>query len=68
MRTVKMAVLALVASWAIGCISLDSVIKIKPDGSGTMEQTMLISSSSMSMMSMMGGGDSKDAKPKMDPG
>ena len=67
MRTVKMAVLAFVASWAIGCISLDSVIKIKADGSGTMEQTMLINSSSMGMMSMMGGGDSKDAKPKFDP-
>jgi hypothetical protein len=67
MRTVKMAVLAFVASWAIGCISLDSVIKIKADGSGTMEQTMLINSSSMGMMSMMGGGDGKDAKPKFDP-
>lgn len=67
MRTVKMAVLAFVASWAVGCISIDSVIKIKPDGSGTMEQTMLINASSMSMMSMMGGGDSKDAKPKLDP-
>jgi len=67
MRTVKMAVLALVASWAIGCISIDSVIKVKPDGSGTMEQTMLINSSSMSMMSMMGGGENKDAKPNLDP-
>ena len=67
MRMVKMAVLAFVASWAVGCISIDSVIKIKPDGSGTMEQTMLINASSMSMMSMMGGGDSKDAKPKLDP-
>src|SRR5689334_15757787 len=67
MRMVKMAVLALMASWAVGCISIDSVIKIKPDGSGTMEQTMLINASSMSMMSMMGGGDSKDAKPKLDP-
>ena len=28
---------------------------------------MLINSSSMSMMSMMGGGESKDAKPKLDP-
>jgi hypothetical protein len=61
-----MAVLALVASWAIGCISLDSVIKIKGDGSGTMEQTMLVNSSSIGMMSMMGGGDGKD-KPKLDP-
>ena len=28
---------------------------------------MLINSASMSMMSMMGGGESKDAKPKLDP-
>ena len=67
MRTVRMAVLALVASWTVGCISIDSVIKVKPDGSGTMEQTMLINSSSMSMMSMMAGGEGKDAKPKLDP-
>jgi len=67
MRTVKMAVLAVVAAWAVGCISIDSVIKIKPDGSGTMEQTMLVNSSAMGMMSMMGGGDAKDAKPKIDP-
>ncbi len=68
MRTVKMAVLALVASWAIGCISLDSVIKVKADGSGTMEQTMLINSSSMWMMSMMGGRRGQGCQaPKMDP-
>lgn len=67
MRTVKMAVLALVAAWTVGCISIDSVIKVKPDGSGTMEQSMLINSSAMGMMSMMGGGDGKAATPKIDP-
>lgn len=68
MRTVKMAVLALMASWAIGCISLDSVVKVKADGTGTLEQTMLINSSAMGMMSMMGGGaESKDAAKKLDP-
>lgn len=68
MRTVKMAVLALVASWALGCISVDSVVKVKADGTGTLEQTMLINSSAMGMMSMMGGAaESKDAAKKLDP-
>lgn len=66
MRYVKMALLALVASVAVGCISIDSVIRIKADGSGTMEQTMLVNGSAMGMMGMMGGGDAK-AAPKIDP-
>lgn len=68
MRTVKMAVLALVATWTVGCISVDSVVKVKPDGSGTLEQTMLINSSAMGMMSMMGGAEAgAEAKAKLDP-
>ena len=67
MRTVKMAVLTLMAAVAVGCISVDSVVKVKADGTGTLEQTMLINSSAMGMMSMMGGGDGKDAAPKVDP-
>lgn len=55
MRRIKVAVLALLASWAVGCISVDSVIKVKADGTGTIEQTTLINSSAMGMMSMMGG-------------
>lgn len=55
MRRIKMAVLALLASWAVGCISVDSVIKVKADGTGTIEQTTLINSSAMGMMSMIGG-------------
>lgn len=45
-----------------GCLSIDSNIKVKPDGTGTIEQTMLVNSSAMGMMSMMGG-ESGD-KPK----
>lgn len=68
MRTVKMAVLTLIATLTVGCISVDSVVKVKADGTGTLEQTMLINSSAMGMMSMMGGAaDSKDAKQKLDP-
>jgi len=68
MRTVKMAVLALVATWTVGCISVDSVVKVRPDGTGTLEQTMLINSSAMGMMSMMGGAEAgAEAKAKLDP-
>ena len=68
MRKIKVAVLALLASWAVGCISVDSVIKVKADGTGTIEQTTLINSSAMGMMSMMGGKDAAGAKaPALDP-
>ncbi len=68
MRKVKMAVVVLLATWAVGCISVDSLVKVKADGTGTIEQTMLINSSAMGMMSMMGGGqDGADAKAKLDP-
>ena len=67
MRTLKLAVLALVATWNVACLSVDSVIKVKADGSGTIEQTMLVNASAMGMMSMMGGGDDKDAAKKVDP-
>ena len=45
-----------------GCLSIDSNIKVKPDGTGTIEQTMLVNSSAMGMMSMMG--ESSDDKAK----
>lgn len=69
MRTVKMAMLALIATWTVGCLSVDSVIKVKADGTGTIEQTMLVNSSAMGMMSMMGGGgpEAKEASQKLDP-
>ena len=63
-----MAVVVLLATWAVGCISVDSLVKVKADGTGTIEQTMLINSSAMGMMSMMGGGEEGEAaKAKLDP-
>jgi len=49
-------VMALLAATAVmaGCLSVDSNIKVKPDGTGTIEQTMLVNSSAMGMMAMMG--------------
>jgi hypothetical protein len=63
MRKIKVAVLALLTAWTAGCISVDSVIKVKADGTGTIEQTTLINSSAMGMMSMMGGKDAGGAAP-----
>ena len=68
MQKLKMLVLALLASWTVGCISVDSVVKVKPDGTGTIEQTMLINGSAMGMMSMMGGQEAgADKAAKVDP-
>ena len=67
MRSMKMAVLTLIAALTVGCISVDSVVKVKADGTGTLEQTMLINTSAMGMMSMMGGGEGKAGAPKLDP-
>jgi hypothetical protein len=69
MQKFKMTVLALLATWTIGCISVDSVVKVKADGTGTIEQTMLINGSAMGMMGMMGGqqGAADKAAPKLDP-
>lgn len=53
LRGVGVAVLSAVT---VGCLSVDSVIKVKPDGTGTIEQTMLVNSQAMGMMSMMGEG------------
>jgi hypothetical protein len=63
-----MAMLALLTCWAVGCISVDSVVKVKADGTGTIEQTLLLNSSAIDMMSMMGGQQAgEEAKAKLDP-
>jgi hypothetical protein len=68
MRTLKVAALAVMAAMTVGCLSVDSVVKVKADGTGTLEQTMLVNSSAMGMMSMMGGAaESKEAAQKLDP-
>jgi hypothetical protein len=67
MRKVKVAVLALLASWAVGCISVDSLVKVKADGSGTIEQTMLVNGSALGMLSMMGAQGGAEMNGKLDP-
>ncbi len=61
MHVFRVAATLAVAAMTAGCLSIDSNIKVKPDGTGTIEQTMLVNSSAMGMMSMMGGGESGDA-------
>ena len=41
---------------------------MKPDGTGTIEQTMLVNSSAMGMMSMMGGGEEQGRQAQAGPG
>lgn len=55
MGMLRVAATLAVAAVTTGCLSIDSNIKVKPDGTGTIEQTMLVNSSAMGMMSMMGG-------------
>lgn len=55
MRMFRAVAVLAAAVATTGCLSIDSNVKVKPDGTGTIEQTMLVNSSAMGMMSMMGG-------------
>ncbi len=57
-RLVVVASLAVVLS---GCINSATLVKVKPDGSGTIEQTMLVNLQAVKgMLSSMGGGQLKE--------
>ncbi|HUE90006.1 MAG TPA: hypothetical protein VMO26_28330 [Vicinamibacterales bacterium] len=59
LRLVLLIGLGLAAS---GCINSASLIKIKPDGSGTIEQTMLVNMAALKgMMAGIGGGQVKQS-------
>lgn len=53
--TVVLAVLLLA-----GCLDVDTTITVKPDGSGTVEQTFLMQSDILAMLKSMGGEQSGD--------
>ena len=58
-RTVALIGLSVVAS---GCLNSASLIKVKPDGSGTLEQTMLVNTAAIKgLMAGMGGGQIKES-------
>jgi hypothetical protein len=54
MRTFRALVLAAASVTMVGCINSATLVKIKPDGSGTIEQTTLVNTSALK--SMMPGG------------
>lgn len=59
LRVVALIGLGVVAS---GCINSASLIKVKPDGSGTLEQTMLVNMAALKgLMAGMGGSQIKES-------
>jgi len=49
-----------------GCIQDDLVIHIKPDGSGSIEETSLLSNSMIAIMESLAGGITSSGKQKSD--
>lgn len=61
MLFVRFVVLACVSMFATGCINSATLLKVKPDGSGTIEQTMLMNT--QALRPMMQGLEQQGAKP-----
>ena len=60
MRTFRALVLVAASVTAIGCINSATLIKLNPDGSGTIEQTTLVNTSALK--AMVPGGQNADQK------
>jgi len=45
--------------WLTGCIQVEKVVKLKPDGTGTIEETLLIPKAALATMQQMTGGGGK---------
>ena len=54
MRHLKFLIVAAAALVTTGCLQADTLVKVNQDGTGTIEQTMLISEQAMGMMGAMG--------------
>lgn len=62
MAALRMLVITGLAVVVSGCINSASLIRIKPDGSGTIEQTMLVNTAALKgLMAGMGGAVGKEA-------
>jgi hypothetical protein len=62
MNSLRIVVLIGLGIAATGCINSASLIKVKPDGSGTIEQTMLVNMAAIKgLMAGMGGGQLKES-------
>ena len=56
MAVLRFALIFVVASILSGCINSGTLVKVKPDGSGTIEQTMLVNAAAIKgLMSGIGG-------------
>ncbi len=68
-RTARIALCVLVAAAVSGCIQSSTVIKMKPDGSGTIEETMTMNAEAVaqfSAMAAMGDKDKQGGKGSLD--
>ena len=62
-RLARIALAALAAAAVSGCIQSSTIIKMKPDGSGNIEQTMTMSAEAVAQFSALAAmGDDKDKK------
>jgi hypothetical protein len=60
MRLLRSALVGVLSLAAAGCINSTSLVRVKPDGSGTIEQTMLVNPAAVkSMLGGMGGTQAK---------
>lgn len=62
MSVVRCAAVMVLAVVTSGCLNSTSLVKVKPDGSGTIEQTMLVNLAAIKgLMAGMGGGQMKES-------
>jgi hypothetical protein len=68
MRLLRLPLVMSLAMTAVGCLNLQTVVKVKPDGSGTLQQTLTMNPEAMegmmeAMAAQMGGKVTKSEKP-----
>jgi len=62
MTVLRFVVVAVIAALGSGCINSTALIKVKPDGSGTIEQTLLVNMSAVKgLMGGLGGVQAKES-------
>jgi hypothetical protein len=62
MSLFRFAVVGSLAVCLSGCINSSTLVKVKPDGSGTIEQTLLVNAQALKgLMAGMGGGQMKES-------
>jgi hypothetical protein len=68
MRLLRLTLVVPLAMTAVGCLNLQTIVKVKPDGSGTLHQTLTMNPQAMegmmeAMAAQMGGKVTKSEKP-----